>query len=141
MSIPPFQANGTLPPGKHHATIAEILAAFPPFTHERQELNHALQDLVPTLRKLKTMAPDMIIYINGSFVTSKPAPNDIDMLILTDFLTEEQIKAILDQEVPLPYLALDLYADHCTGSSSTNVIAVFSFTRSNRPKGIIILDL
>lgn len=47
------------------------------------------------LDKLKAVAPDMVVYLNGSFVTRKPSPNDLDMLILTDHLDEDQIKAFL----------------------------------------------
>jgi len=141
MSIPPLQANGTLPPGEYHATVAEVVARFPPTTRERQELNQALQDVVLALKKLPSQAPDMIVYINGSFITSKPSPNDIDMLILTDFFAERHIKAYLNQEAPLAFLALDLYAERVTGGTSATIINVFSFTRNNRPKGIIVLDM
>ncbi len=88
MPIPPLQANGTLPPGEHHTTVAEIIAVFPATTIERQELNQALQDIQPALTKLKTLAPDMIAYVDGSYVTSKPSPNDIDLLVLTDAMDE-----------------------------------------------------
>jgi predicted nucleotidyltransferase len=111
-----------------------------PFSQERQELNQALREIVLALGKLKAVAPDMVVYLNGSFVTRKPSPNDLDMLILTDHLDEDQLKAFLQHEAPIASLTLDLYAEHLTGGASARIIAVFAFTRTNRPKGLIILD-
>ena len=88
MPIPPLQATGVLPPNEYQATIAEIVLAFPATTVERQDLNQALQDLQRALTTLKTLAPDVIVYLDGSYVTSKPVHNDIDLLALTDVLDE-----------------------------------------------------
>jgi hypothetical protein len=92
--IPNLRPDGTLPPGEFHATIAEVLAAFPATTPERTILNQALQDALPTLQHLKIVAPDAIIYLNGSYATTKPDPNDIDLLVLTNQLSENQVIAL-----------------------------------------------
>lgn len=62
------------------------------------------------------------------------------MLILTDYLAERQIKMVLNREVPLAYLALDLYVDRLTGGTSAHLLSVFTYTRGNRPKGVLVLD-
>ncbi len=138
MSIPPLQTNGTLPPGEHHATVAEVVGAFPATTSERQELNRALQDAMPAFTRLKTLAPDMIVFIDGSFVTSKPSPNDIDILVLTDVLDEVQVQDFFNQECPIPAIYFDLHADPI---GRRHLVNVFTRTRDNRPKGIILLEV
>ncbi|MBA3825252.1 MAG: hypothetical protein H0X24_15305 [Ktedonobacterales bacterium] len=138
MPIPPLQASGTLPAGEHHATVAEIITAFPATTIERQELNQALQDIQPALTKLKTLAPDMIVDIDGSYVTSKPTPNDIDLLVLTDSMDEIQVQDFFNQECPIPATYLDVHADPL---HRRHLVNVFSYTRNNRPKGVLVLDV
>ena len=138
MSVPPLQPNGTLPPGEYRATIAEIVAAFLATTIERQELNQALQDIEPALVHLRNLASDMIVYLDGSYVTSKPSPNDLDLLVLTDMMDEIQIQEFFAQQSPIPATYLDLHADPL---QRRHLVNVFTHTRSNRPKGIIILDV
>jgi len=138
MPIPPLQANGVLPPGEHHATVAEIVLAFPATTVERQELNQALQDIQRALTTLKALAPDVIVYLDGSYVTSKPAPNDIDLLALTDVLDEIQVQEFFARECPIPATYLDIHADPL---HRRHLVQVFTHTRTNRPKGILVLDL
>ncbi len=137
MSIPPLQANDVLPPGEHHATIAEIVTAFLATTVERQELNQALQDILPALMKLKLLAPHVIVYLDGSYVTSKPAPNDIDLLALTDVLDEIQVQAFFARECPIPASYLDIHADPL---HRRHLVTVFTHTRANRPKGILVVE-
>lgn len=130
--------NGTLPPGEHHATMTEIITAFPPSTPERQELNQALLDALPAFITLKSRAPDIIIYIDGSFVTSKHSPVDIDILVLSDIMDEDQVRAFFHQECTIPATYFDIHADLLRRPFLMNV---FTKTRSNVPKGILVLDL
>lgn len=138
MPIPQVQANGILPPGEYYATVDEILIAFPATTSERHELNQALMDAIPAFTKLKTLAPDMILYVDGSFVTNKPSPVDIDILALTNVLDEVQIQDFIAQECPIPATYFDLHADPL---QRRHLVKVFTRTRANQPKGIIILQV
>lgn len=71
--IPDFTAEGLLPRGVHSATLEEVLNRFG--GNERR--NHLLAGLVEALRLLRA-AGCRRVYVNGSFVTSKERPNDID---------------------------------------------------------------
>ena len=76
MALPEF-CNGTLPPGIHRAFEEEILSRFCSTTPERQRL-------APPLKELTYIAQDasaMALYLNGSFVTDKAGPRDIDAVI------------------------------------------------------------
>lgn len=72
--IPEFTAYGLLPEGVHSATLDEVRERFA--GNERRE--QLLTGLVAALRLLRA-AGCRRIYINGSFVTAKEWPNDIDV--------------------------------------------------------------
>lgn len=71
--IPEFTADGLLPRGIHPATLEEVFERFG--GNERRE--RLLVGLTEALRLLHA-AGCRRVYINGSFVTSKERPNDID---------------------------------------------------------------
>lgn len=72
--IPQFTAHGLLPEGVHSATLEEVLERFGGNDRREQLLN----GLVEALRLLR-VAGCRRVYINGSFVTSRERPNDIDV--------------------------------------------------------------
>jgi len=71
--LPTFTAHGLLPEGVHQATLEEVQERFGG-NERRDEL---LTGLAEALRLLRA-AGCRRVYINGSFVTSKELPNDID---------------------------------------------------------------
>ena len=72
--IPEFNAHGLLPEGVHSATLEEVLERF----GGNDRRGQLLTGLVEALRLLRA-AGCQRVYINGSFVTSKERPNDIDV--------------------------------------------------------------
>lgn len=78
--IPPLRSDGTLPPGVHRASLADVLTAYPARNQQRQMLNDSLAQVVDQLWRLD---PTLIILVDGSFVTGKAEPNAIDLLIIT----------------------------------------------------------
>ena len=62
-----------LPPGIHPAELMEVMSAFAT-TAWRRELFDGLVDASAKLR----FAGSQIIYLDGSYVTSKPRPKDFD---------------------------------------------------------------
>jgi hypothetical protein len=72
--IPEFTAYGLLPEGVHPATLEEVRERFG--GNERRE--QLLNGLVEALRLLH-VAGCRRVYINGSFVTAKERPNDVDV--------------------------------------------------------------
>jgi hypothetical protein len=77
VAIPALNANGVLPPCEiFDATIDEIGKAFGHASVNRQELFARLTRYVDRLAHLGT-AREMIV--DGSFVTSKQVPTDIDI--------------------------------------------------------------
>jgi hypothetical protein len=72
--IPELTDRGLLPQGIHPATLEEMLERFG--GNERRE--QLLTGLVEALRLLRAGGCRRV-YINGSFVTAKERPNDIDV--------------------------------------------------------------
>lgn len=72
--LPDFDKNGNLPPGMHDADWSEIVQRFGG-TSRRRELLTGLKAALEPLRK----AGCRRIFINGSFVTDKDEPGDIDV--------------------------------------------------------------
>src|ERR1035441_5838580 len=81
MPIPALNKDGLLPEGIHDCTLGEIEARFGSFqgTDHRPRLWAALRAF---LRELKAAGLGSALLVNGSFVTAKPAPEDIDLILV-----------------------------------------------------------
>ena len=84
MSIPSLDDEGYLPEGVHDCALEEVRARFGSFTtsDHRIMLCDKLLFLIAEADKTGLLKE---VIIDGSFVTAKPRPNDIDLiLVLTD---------------------------------------------------------
>lgn len=81
MAIPALNADGILPEGTHACGLDEIKARFGSFqiSDRRPQLFAKLEELISELRKSSLI---VALVVNGSFVTGKAAPNDVDVLIV-----------------------------------------------------------
>ena len=81
--IPGFGANGLLPEGVHHATLEEFEQRFAYFdvSDRRFRLFDKLRELYHQARGSGIVRR---ILVGGSFVTSKPEPNDFDCVLVLD---------------------------------------------------------
>jgi hypothetical protein len=74
---------GLLPPGVHDMSLEEVGALFGSFQQndQRPRLFAKLEELV---LEAKAVGFVRFLIINGSFVTSKPIPGDIDLIIVVE---------------------------------------------------------
>lgn len=81
MAIPALNTDGLLPEGIHSCGFDEIKARFGRFqdSDQRPQLFGRLEELMAELRKSSLI---VALVVNGSFVTAKAAPNDVDVLIV-----------------------------------------------------------
>jgi len=81
MPIPPLDEHRLLPLGVHDCTIGEIRAKFGSFqrTDRRPGL---LAKLETFLAEAKVSHVVRSVVVDGSFVTGKADPNDIDVIIV-----------------------------------------------------------
>jgi hypothetical protein len=79
--IPELDANGFLPVGLHDCTLDEVDERFGVFqtSDRRVRLFHALEEYVTEVGRTG-MA--LYLLIDGSFVTSKPEPSDVDLILV-----------------------------------------------------------
>ncbi len=139
---PQFNEFGLLLPGVHELD-EQVLTELLGFTSSRKELIE--KGLKPFLRELSPFKPKCI-YIDGSFVTGKPIPGDIDGFIpasfgdpLHMFLTNEWKRLKAAYRIDF-YPAL---TDWVGMGSMSYWMDFFGATRDDPPqaKGIISLGL
>ena len=137
MALPPLQADGTLPPGRHQISgLDEIFASFPAVTTQRQILDAALTQLVAVISQLRLGTQ---LVIDGSYLSGKLAPNDIDGVLLSTGLNEA---ATLQQlaVAGVDLMLLDLFV-------VTSIlrfdrwVQFFSQDRAGNTRGVILLTI
>jgi predicted nucleotidyltransferase len=81
MPIPDLDADGLLPEGIHEATIDDVRAGFGRFqrTDQRPHLFERLEKFILEARSTGLIAA---LIVNGSFVTGKDEPSDIDLVVV-----------------------------------------------------------
>src|SRR3954462_1374383 len=81
MPISELRDSGFLPEGIHDCSLAELRQRFGSFqsTDQRPNLYRQFEEFVEELR---TLGIRLTILVNGSFVTSHPKPNDIDLILV-----------------------------------------------------------
>jgi predicted nucleotidyltransferase len=86
---PEFDGNGDLPAGIHQATLAEVIQHFGTSTLQRRIVAQRLQRIYRLARGTGHLAR---IVVFGSFVTAKPAPNDVDIfMVMEDAFDSNQV--------------------------------------------------
>ena len=134
MPLPVLRADGTLPPGIHHATLDEVFAAFPAATAERQALNTAVELCVATIKRLGLADQ---IALDGSYVSAKANPSDVDLVLLTPGVYKMAGESRFVAE-GIDTNLLDIQFAH-DASAFQGWLTLFSTARDFSPKGVVSL--
>jgi Family of unknown function (DUF6932) len=141
MSIPALQENGELPPGEHQASLDEVEMIYGSSTDRRKLLMRGLRDAVCNfeLSGVKT------IWINGSFITDKEEPNDIDgCWEYTSLVDAEKLDPVFlrtRKDMKEKY-GLDFFISNIVeAGSGLPFPKFFQVNRFGDPKGIIVIKL
>lgn len=102
--IPVCNDDGYLPPGIHRATLEEIAARF----GQESELRRAQMESLRWLVGLAWRAGAQRIVVNGSFVTDKLEPNDVDCVFLIGPDFPRDAAAETELLAGLPFINLEL---------------------------------
>ncbi len=80
MPIPALNADGFLPAGIHDCSLADVRERFGSFqgSDTRHRLFKRLEELVAAMQRSTLFE---VLLLDGSFVTAKPSPNDIDLVV------------------------------------------------------------
>jgi predicted nucleotidyltransferase len=99
-TFPNFNEQGDLPLGIHQLTLQEVIDHFGIFTVQRQRLSKRLVRIFNFAQQSRHLHKFVIF---GSFISTKPEPNDIDIFMLMEnsFAVDElpdELKVIFDHE-------------------------------------------
>jgi hypothetical protein len=93
MPLPDFNVLGDLPEGIHQASLEEALTRFGYGTAQRRLVTARLKHVYELVQRTDKLVRCVIF---GSYVTAKPAPNDVDIiLIMRDDFQEQDYTAEL----------------------------------------------
>jgi hypothetical protein len=132
--IPPFNDDGYLPPGIHSAPLEEIAARF----GQESELRRVQMEAVQWLVELARRAGMQRIVVNGSFVTDKLEPNDVDCVLLIGPGFPNDPGAEAELVAGLPFINLEL-VDLDAFRQLTE--RTFATDRNLVPKGMVEVSL
>lgn len=81
MPLPDFNASGDLPPGVHRATLNEVIQRFSSAGDQRGVCALRLSHVHELARRTEHLKQFVIF---GSYVTTQPNPNDVDVVLVMD---------------------------------------------------------
>ena len=143
--IPDFTASGALPPGIHDAEDwSEVVRRF----GGTPERNALLAKLRLGLDNLRDAGCPWVLF-DGSFVTSKPDPNDVDgcwemgaSIDLTRLDVSFLLRNLADRQWLKVRYAMDFFrANQIEATSGKLFPSFFQVDRNGVPRGIVRLKL
>lgn len=141
--IPAFRTDGYLPEGLHMATMAEVTFRFGSTNRQRRRLVMRLRRWIELATAIKALR----LFVDGSFVTSKSIPNDVDAVIWLPSEFRQQLDNDVDQAVELEEMLLtrqpqEIFAAE-DESDWNEWLEFFSRTREEdgRRKGVVEIRL
>jgi hypothetical protein len=142
--IPEFDENGNLPPGVHFCEWEEFNEKFG--TNYKRE--RMIEGLLLAMTQLKA-AGCRTIYINGSFVTSEPDPNDFDACYDRETVDMDDLRVNAprlfnhyDRNAQKAKYRGEIFpSDQPVGNYGENSFEFFQKDRRQRKKGIIAIDV
>lgn len=146
--IPAFDEGGLLPEGIHDCTVAEAEARFGSFQGSDRRV-HLWGRFAEFWREAKASGLIEMLLLDGSFVTAKPAPNDIDLIVVVsathDFgadLPPRQYDVLAQQRVRRRY-GCDIVVARNGTDNLIQAVEFFTLVRqqSGRKKGLLRLKL
>lgn len=136
MTIPLLDNDGKLPSGVWPCAYAELEARFG-HTRRRRELLRELRHLLADLERRSISGT---VFVNGSFITAEPAPEDVDILLLVPrkvySVRRLELLAIRRRVGP----TLDFLFAPERSVAGREIVKVFSEDRLNRSKGLLRLE-
>lgn len=141
MGIPVLSANGELPPGEHQATVDEIEITFGSTSARRKDLMQGLREGIHNFEKSGVWT----IWIDGSFITDKNEPNDIDgcweYTSAVDIVKLDPVFLANRIDMKKKY-GLDFFiSNFIETGSGLPFPKFFQINRDGDPKGIIVVKL
>mgnify|MGYP007034354175 CR=1 FL=1 len=129
--LPPLDEFGYLPGGIHPCTLEEVVTRFGSGSPEREVETQELLDFVEWARR----AGIVRLVVNGSYVSAKIAPNDVDIVALPGQNYPGDELSYSEQDFRWPFLQVFIALDQ----SDLEAWAIHDFgtDRNRRIKGVV----
>jgi uncharacterized protein DUF6932 len=142
MAIPPLNKAGELPPGEHQTSPPGIRKRFGRSSVQREELMYGLENAAENLQAAGVQK----IWIDGSFVTSKKEPNDVDgCWEYSEHVDLSRLDPVFLAESRAPMMeryGVELFpAFVVEAGSGLPFPKFFQVNRDGEPKGILVVSL
>jgi len=142
MMMPPFNAQGDLPPGVHQATLVEVVERFGQGTPERIRVTERLQQVIALAHGTGKLER---VFIWGSYATDKPDPRNIDLFLIMspDFESNDctgALHLVFDSEAAERELGTTVFwMTSSTGAQTTIAFFLeqFQIRRDGGRRGIV----
>lgn len=137
--IPDFRPDGYLPDGVHLASEAEVTFRFGSGSARRRRLVVRVRRWIELGRRLNARR----LLIDGSFVTAKPDPQDVDAVILLPADFERQAERGIDEALEMEQMLLTRQPEEIFAAEDDadweDWVEFFSRTRETdgRHKGVV----
>jgi hypothetical protein len=141
--IPDFRDDGCLPDGVHFATEAEVTFRFGTGCRRRRRLVLRLRRWL----ELSRLTNARRFVVDGSFVTAKPEPNDVDTVVLLAEDFQDQIASGSEAAMELEEMLLSGHPEEIFAAEDTHDwvdwVEFFSRTREagGKRKGLVEIPL
>lgn len=143
LMIPPLRLDGYLPEGLHSATLAEATFRFGSSTPRRRRLALRMRRWIELAREVKARR----LLIDGSFITAKPEPQDIDAVVLLPTNFQAQIESGYEPALELEQMLLSRHPEEIFAAEDDadwdEWAEFFGRTREvdGRRKGLVEIEL
>jgi hypothetical protein len=142
-NLPPFRPDGYLPEGLHQTTEVELTFRFGTSSRRRRRLILRVRRWIQLGREVGAKR----LFVDGSFVTSKTEPNDVDAVILLPSDFKQQLEQDFQPAVELEEMLLSRRPEEIFAAEDdidwSEWIEFFSLTREadGRHKGLVEIEL
>jgi len=129
--IPDFDEHGNLPPGIHPASVESLVERFGSGSAEREVEIRELLEFIDWAKHHGVLR----IIVNGSFVTAKQCPNDVDVVVLPGTGDNSEYPVIEHEPTRWPFLQILVAADD--EDLERWATSDFATDRRGRVKGVV----
>lgn len=148
MALPDFRDDGWLPPGHHQITWDELIANFGGTPDSPRQA--ILQRVILWRDRARSHGLTGRLLLNGSFISTKPAPGDFDAIFVGAEGVEERLATNPEAQLLLNYLVCkELYGGDllffseaaCRKYPEFCRLDGFDYSKNMTPKGLVELTV
>jgi len=150
-----LSVRGVLEPGLHRCTVNEFYDTFVNKFSTSIRRKDIFNSLIDFLKRINDKYKIYEVWIDGSYVSEKVNPNDVDIVIF--FEVDDYIKIFPEWNVIRKVFNIDAYCAAAVNDASKKMLGTkefnnivnnrnywrgqFGFDREDKPKGIVVFPI